>query len=120
MSIAVDSQTCERVGADVTISELATAWQMGAFVLLVLNSLDLILTYAAIDLGASEANPLAVWLIDSYVAIPLKLGIALFAVILAVRAPHRVTILSVCAVWAACGVYMLVVVLNTITFLSLI
>lgn len=104
------------VGIDETLlprSQLRAAW-----LLLWLNALDLVLTYTAIHHGAVEGNPLAVWLIASYVAIPAKLGLAGFAIWATKKWPARVTLRTVTAAWWAVGVYSLVVVLNTITLIS--
>ena len=88
----------------------------GVIALFVLNGLDLVLTYWALALGASEGNPLAVWLIETKMGIVLKLGICLIAVAgLYVR--PKTTVLQLCATWFTVGIYALVCVLNAATII---
>jgi len=95
-------------------AELYRARVAGAIIVTVLNSLDLILTYWALSRGATEGNPLAVWLIHTKLAIVLKLGLCAGILIGVWRHPST-NVLGLCASWAAVGVYFLVVVLNAAT-----
>lgn len=104
-----------------------------------LNGLDIVTTALCLREGGVEGNPLAQFLLDYHLLWPSKVFLPLFAVALVlfggamtawwqrVRPPWlpRVNLpdLSPFAVhnlaWFVCGVYSLVVVLNTLTYLRL-
>lgn len=88
----------------------------GVIALFVLNALDLVLTYTALAMGATEGNPLAVWLIETKLGIILKMGICLIAVAGLLVRP-KTTVLMLCATWFTVGIYALVCILNLATIL---
>lgn len=90
---------------------------IAAWLILALQVIDLTLTYWAISHGAVEGNPMAVWLIETKIAIPVKVSIGIFAVWVATAHRATTTVMTLCAAWAVVGVYMLVAALNTATLI---
>lgn len=117
-------------------------WAVG--LIAALNGLDIITTLLCLRSGGVEGNPLAKFLLDYHLLWPSKIFLPIFTVALVVfgktiddaiaarwkrlrpRWLPRVNLpdLSAFAVhnlaWFVCGVYSLVVVLNTLTYLSLV
>jgi hypothetical protein len=86
-------------------------WRIGGvLVLAVLNVLDLVTTYAFLDRGVPEGNPIADHLLQTGSAGWVK-GALLLALGLAVlRRTPRLS--STCLLWLVNGVYLTVVVVN--------
>lgn len=77
-----------------------------------LQILDIVTTYTAIKMvGASEGNPLAVWLVDTYMIVAAKAFVVLLIVWFAALKPA--TVRTTAASWFCVGTYVLAVVLNT-------
>jgi hypothetical protein len=97
-------------------------WFVAIAAIVLLNAIDLITTYVAIDMGADEGNPIVAWMISNRLVIAVKAvvcgGIVASAVV-AWRQGRRVTLAELSLAWFAVGVYTLVVVLNSITVISL-
>ncbi len=82
-----------------------------------LQVLDIVSTYTAIHMaGAEEANPMAKWLVDTYMIIVAKAAICALIIWFASRKPA--TIKTVAAAWFVVGTYSLAVVLNTAHLLA--
>jgi Domain of unknown function (DUF5658) len=77
-----------------------------------LQVLDIVTTYTAIKMvGASEANPMAKWLVDTYMIIAAKAFVVLLIVWFAALKPA--TVRTTAASWFCVGTYTLAIVLNT-------
>jgi hypothetical protein len=124
----------------ITQNRLARS-HLGAVILIaVLNGLDILTTALCLRAGGVEGNPLADFLLQNHLLWPSKVFIPLLAVALVVSGDSmtawwrshrpswhpRVVLpdLSPFALnnlaWAVVGVYSLVVVLNTLTYVSLV
>jgi hypothetical protein len=78
-----------------------------------LQVLDIVTTYAAIRYtGAHEGNPVAVWLVDTYMIIFAKAAVVLMIVWFAFKHPANAR--STAFAWFAVGSYTLAIVLNTV------
>lgn len=90
--------------------------------LLAMQVYDLFITYKVLSLGGAELNPVAKLLIGMGLIIPLKIGIAAFAVWKAQyggKAKFEVSELNAYGMaWFATGIYALVCVLNTLTYFT--
>jgi hypothetical protein len=90
---------------------LHRAWRMaGVVVLMVLNALDLLTTYAFLDRGVEEANPIAERLLQTGTAGPLKAAILIALGWSVWRGKPKIA--STCAIWLVNGVYVTVVLVN--------
>lgn len=89
-----------------------------AWLVLILNVLDLILTYWVIHLGGIEGNPLAIWLIETKLAILFKIGLTAFCVWTAYAQKEKTNIIVVCVSWYVAGIYSMVVLFNVATLLG--
>lgn len=92
---------------------------IGAILILLFNIFDIILTYWAISKGASEANPLMAWLVETKWMIPLKISIATFIVYAADRHREKTNMAVLCSTWLIAGVYACVVLVNLMTLMRL-
>ncbi len=101
---------------EVAESNLRVHWY-GAIVLAILNVLDIITTYWVLSIGGIEGNPLADILIGWQLLIPVKVLVC-GIIIWRSRKAESLEGMSVAGVWAAVGVYALVVVLNVITLIG--
>lgn len=88
---------------------------------LVLNVFDIYVTLLALDLGATEMNPLAKWLIETEVVVPIiwpvKIGVCLWAGLMAWY-PDKTSLLRRFIVsWWIVGIYSMVVFMNAVTYM---
>lgn len=93
----------------------------GVIVVLVLNILDVVSTYAALDVGASELNPIADWLIDTNLLLPVKLAVCGTVLLIALKLHEKHFVRRMASsMWWLAGVYSIIVFLNTLTYIQLI
>lgn len=97
-------------------SKIRANYTKGAWFLLILNVLDVTTTFYALSLGASEFNPIAQFLIDTYMLIPAKVLVCSIVLWGAYQADEeiftRARVLS--GVWLLCGMYCIVIFMNSI------
>lgn len=88
--------------------------------IVVLNILDVITTYACLKLGASEGNPIAKWMLETGTLPFFKVAICgwLLATVM-LFTPKNVSLTVVNAAWFVAGIYSFVIVLNTAHLLAL-
>lgn len=90
--------------------------RIGVVLLAVLNVLDLVTTYAFLDKGVPEGNPVAKHLIESGAAGPLKFALLAALGWLVWTRPPKIG--TTCLIWMVNGVYACVVAVNTWVLLS--
>jgi hypothetical protein len=98
-------------------SELRRAGYTALIALALLNIADVTITELAINRGASELNPVGQVLMESHLAIVVKLGIVLLlAADFHLRRPRLITL---CGLWMVVGIYVMVVIINGVQLASL-
>lgn len=96
------------VAADwLTRTQVRAAWCIAAF-----NAADLAVTKLAIDRGAHEGNPLAAWLIATWLIIPAKAAVCAVVLYSAGRVRNPST---AARMWFVAGLYGCVVLVNLLT-----
>jgi hypothetical protein len=98
------------------------AWFVAIGAIVLLNAIDIVTTYVAIDMGADEGNPIVAWMISNRLVIVVKAAVCagiVASAVVARRRGRRVTLAELSLAWFVVGVYTLVVVLNSITVISL-
>lgn len=91
---------------------------VAAMVLIALNVLDVVVTHAALAAGATEMNPVARWFIEHAVlAYGIKFAVPALVLALAFtrQARRRIDEAHVAAIWMVVGIYLMTVVVNTLT-----
>jgi hypothetical protein len=77
-----------------------------------LQVLDIVTTYTAIKwAGASEGNPVTVWLVESYMIVVAKAAVVSSIIWFAVKRPA--TVRSTSLAWWSVGMYVMAIVVNT-------
>lgn len=92
--------------------------RIGIVAVIILNILDIVTTYWALSLGASEGNPLSSFLISSHLLIPSKI-LVVGAIVYAVLTDQDPTVRSNSMLWWVVGVYSLTILLNAIHLITL-
>jgi hypothetical protein len=101
-------------------TQLLSSRILGAWVIMVMNILDVITTTMVLDRGGGEANPIASFLIEHQVLWVLKFMIPLWILVFTYigRARRdRVVERLYAAVWFIAGLYSMIVVSNTLVLL---
>ena len=95
---------------------VARATVLGAWILFVLNFLDLTTTAVGLNNGFRETNPLAADMIEQFpwgaIAIKLIFGFVLLWTFGRKYIDAAVNLYALCAVWFLCGIYGFVVISN--------
>jgi hypothetical protein len=95
-----------------------SVYLLAASLLVALNFVDLALTRAALDAGATELNPIARFFVEhAVIAYTIKLGVPLAVLSLALthRVQSRLNEIHVAAVWMIVGMYVMTVFMNVVT-----
>ncbi len=85
----------------------------GLVALVVLNALDVLTTYRALEAGATEANPVGAFFIDTGLLPWAKLAVLVFLGVKTLRAEPKLATTS--ALWFVVGVYAMAIVSNTLS-----